>query len=196
MRVRPGELHGVLVFEPTPVSDDRGFFTRTFDAKAAADAGLDMASFVQDSQSRSFRGVVRGLHYRHDRGEGKLVRCSYGRVYDVAVDLRPSSPTYLRHQAIVLDDVDHVSVFLPAGLAHGFQALTDVADVCYRIDAEHRPEAEVGIAWNDPQISIAWPQPVALLSDRDRRHPSLADVLTRLQHETMDDVVESDGSGC
>ena len=196
MRVRPGELHGVLVFEPTPVSDDRGFFTRTFDAKAAADAGLDMASFVQDSQSRSFRGVVRGLHYRHDGGEGKLVRCSYGRVYDVAVDLRPSSPTYLRYQAVVLDDVDHVSVFLPAGLAHGFQALTDVADVCYRIDAEHRPEAEVGIAWNDPQISIAWPQPVALLSDRDRRHPSLGDVLTRLQHETMDDVVESDGSEC
>ncbi|MEO7980308.1 MAG: dTDP-4-dehydrorhamnose 3,5-epimerase [Sporichthyaceae bacterium] len=195
MRVRPGELHGVLVFEPTPVSDDRGFFTRTFDTKAAADAGLDVAAFVQDSQSRSFGGVVRGLHYRHDGGEGKLVRCSYGCVYDVAVDLRPSSPTYLRHQAVVLDDVDHVSVFLPAGLAHGFQALTDVADVCYRIDAEYCPEAEVGIAWDDPQLSIAWPQPVTLISDRDQRHPSLSDVLTQLRHATTDDLVESDGSG-
>lgn len=195
MRVRPGELHGVLVFEPTPVSDDRGFFTRTFDTKAAADAGLDVASFVQDSQSRSFGGVVRGLHYRRDGGEGKLVRCSYGRVYDVAVDLRRSSPTYLRHQAVVLDDVDHVSVFLPAGLAHGFQALTDVADVCYRIDAVYCPEAEAGIAWDDPQLAIAWPQPVTLISDRDRRHPSLSDVLSQLRHETTDDVVVSDGSG-
>jgi dTDP-4-dehydrorhamnose 3,5-epimerase len=195
MRVRPGELHGVLVFEPTPVSDDRGFFTRTFDARAAVDAGLDVASFVQDSQSRSFRGVVRGLHFRRDGGEGKLVRCSYGRVYDVAVDLRPSSPTYLRHQTIVLDDVDHVAVFLPAGLAHGFQALTDVADVCYRIDAEHRPEAEVGIAWDDPQLSIAWPQPVTLLSDRDRRNPSLSDVLTCLHTEAADGFVESEARG-
>jgi dTDP-4-dehydrorhamnose 3,5-epimerase len=164
----------VLVFEPTPVSDDRGFFTRTFDAKAAAEAGLDMASFVQDSQSRTFAGVVRGLHYRNDGGEGKLVRCSYGRVYDVAVDLRPSSPTYLRHQAVVLDDVDHVSVFLPAGLAHGLQALTDVADVCYRIDAEHRPEADAGIAWDDPDLAIGWPLPVTGLSAKDRGWPRLA----------------------
>jgi dTDP-4-dehydrorhamnose 3,5-epimerase len=186
MRVRLGELHGVLVFEPSPVSDNRGFFTRTFDAKAAADAGLDVGSFVQDSQSRSSRGVIRGLHYRRDGGEGKLVRCSYGAVYDVAVDLRPWSPTYLRHQAIVLDDVDHVSVFLPAGLAHGFQALTDVADVCYRIDAEYRPEAEAGIAWDDPQLSIPWPQPVTVISDRDRRHPSLADVIAQLPQKPTD----------
>jgi len=195
MRVRLGELHGVLLFEPSPVADDRGFFTRTFDAKAAAEAGLDVSSFVQDSQSRSFRGVVRGLHFRDDGGEGKLVRCSYGRVYDVAVDLRPWSPTYLRHQAVVLDDVDHVSVFLPAGLAHGFQALTDVADVCYRIDAEHRPEAEVGIAWDDPQLSIAWPEPVTMLSDRDRRNPSLSHVLARLQQEPTVARAESDGDG-
>ena len=184
MRVRPGELHGVIVFEPTPVADDRGFFTRTFDAKTAVDAGLDVASFVQDSQSRSRRGVVRGLHFRRDGGEGKLVRCSYGRVYDVAVDLRPSSPTYLRHQAVVLDDVDHVVVFLPAGLAHGFQALTDVADVCYRIDAEHRPEADTGIAWDDPDLRIAWPEPVTMLSDRDRRNPRLSEVLTWLHDDT------------
>ena len=195
MRVRLGELHGVLVFEPSPVSDDRGFFTRTFDAKAAADAGLDVASFVQDSQSRSARGVVRGLHYRTDGGEGKLVRCSYGAVYDVAVDLRPWSPTYLRHQAVVLDDTDHVSVFLPAGLAHGFQALTDVADVCYRIDAEYRPEAEAGIAWDDPQLAIPWPQPTTVLSDRDRRHPSLADVIAQLPQKPTDGWVGSGDEG-
>jgi dTDP-4-dehydrorhamnose 3,5-epimerase len=195
MRVRPGELHGVLVFEPTPVSDDRGFFTRTFDTNAAADAGLDVASFVQDSQSRSFGGVVRGLHYRRDGGEGKLVRCSYGRVYDVAVDIRPWSPTYLRHQAVVLDDVDHVALFLPAGLAHGFQALTDVADVCYRIDAEHRPEADAGIAWDDPDLGIAWPEPVTLLSDRDRQNPRLSHVLTLLHDAAAGGGIELDRRG-
>ena len=177
MHVSTGQLDGVLLFQPTPVHDQRGFFTRTFDAKVAADAGLDVAAFVQDSQSRSRRGVVRGLHFRTDRGEGKLVRCSYGTVHDVAVDLRPWSPSYLQHQAVTLDDVNHVSVYLPPGLAHGFQALTEVADVAYRIDAVHRPEADASLAWDDPDVAIAWPLPRTLVSDKDRAAPRLAEVL-------------------
>jgi len=180
VRVHPGELHGVLVFEPTPVRDERGFFTRTFDADAAREAGLDPGVFVQDSQSRSVLGVVRGLHLRTDGGEGKLVRCSYGRVYDVAVDLRPSSPTYLRWAAVELDDGVHRSVWLPRGLAHGFQALTDVADVCYRIDRTYAPGFDATVRFDDPDLSVAWPIPVTRMSSKDREAPFLAELLPNL----------------
>jgi dTDP-4-dehydrorhamnose 3,5-epimerase len=196
MRCRPGTVHGVLIFEPFPHSDERGFFTRTFDADVAAGAGLDVSGFVQDSQSRSWRGVVRGMHVRKDGGEAKLVRCSFGAVHDVAVDLRPWSPTYLRQQAIVLDDVDHRGVYLPPGLAHGFQALSEVTDVCYRIDAVHRPEADVAIAWDDPDLAIQWPLPATLVSKRDRMASRLADVLDRLPEwfpAPADDLVGTPG---
>ena len=176
MKVADGPLHGVLVFEPAPIRDERGFFTRTFDADVATDAGLDVSRFVQDSQSRSQRGVVRGLHFRTDGGEGKLVRCSFGQIYDVAVDLRPWSPTFRQTQAFLLDDQDHVSVYLPAGLAHGFQALTDIADVCYRIDARYRPGVDGVISWDDPELALAWPVTMTAMSDRDAAAPRLADV--------------------
>ena len=180
MKVADGPLHGVLVFEPAPIRDERGFFTRTFDADVATNAGLDVSRFVQDSQSRSQRGVVRGLHFRTDGGEGKLVRCSYGQIYDVAVDLRPWSPTFRHTQAFRLDDEDHVSVYLPRGLAHGFQALTDIADVCYRIDARYRPGVDGVISWDDPELAIAWPAPMTGMSDRDAAASRLSDVSDRL----------------
>ena len=179
LRWRCGSLVGVLIFEPEPLRDERGFFTRTFDARVAEDAGLDPCSFLQDSQSRSLPGTVRGLHFRTDSGEGKLVRCASGRVFDVAVDLRPWSRTFLQQQRVVLDDENHVSVFLPRGVAHGFQALT-TADVCYRIDAVHRPEAAATIAWNDPDLAVPWPLPVTVLSAGDRAAPTLRDVADRL----------------
>jgi len=180
VRVRPGELHGVLVFEPTPVHDERGFFTRTFDVATAAAAGLDPDSLVQDSQSRSSYGVVRGLHVRTDGGEGKLVRCSYGRVFDVAVDLRPASPTFRRWQAVELDDKDHRSVWLPRGLAHGFQVLSDLADVCYRIDRVYEPGFDATIRWDDPELAVPWPLPVSTMSARDRAAPLLAELADQL----------------
>jgi dTDP-4-dehydrorhamnose 3,5-epimerase len=174
MKALPGELDGVIVFEPKPIHDERGFFTRTFDGEVAASAGLELRTLVQDSQSRSSLGVVRGLHLRTDGGEGKLVRCSFGAIVDVAVDLRPASPTYRKWMSVVLDDVDHRSVWLPAGLAHGFQVLTDTADVCYRIDRVHQPEHDAAIRHDDPELAIAWPLPVRGLSVRDRAAPSLA----------------------
>ena len=176
MKAEPGALAGTVVFRPTPIHDDRGFFTRTFDAAVAAEHGVDPGRLVQDSQSRSRYGVLRGLHLRTDGGEGKLVRCASGAVHDVAVDLRPWSPTFRRSMALRLDDVDHVSVWLPAGLAHGFQVLTDVADVCYRIDRVHAPGFDAAIRYDDPDLAVAWPLPVTELSPRDRAAPALGDV--------------------
>lgn len=180
MRWSTTGIAGVVVFAPTPFRDDRGFFSRTFDVTVAREAGVDPGSFLQDSQSRSRRGVVRGLHVRLGAGEAKLVRCSSGAVLDVVVDLRPSSPTFLTVETFALDDVDHRSVYLPAGLGHGWQALTEPADVCYRIDREHDPAEDLTIAWDDPGLAVPWPLPVSGMSDRDRAAPPLAQVRHRL----------------
>ena len=134
--------------------DERGFFCRTFDADVISAAGLDPAAFVQHSQSRSVRGVVRGLHVRRGDGEAKLVRCSYGAIFDVVVDLRPASPTYRNWESFELRDDEQVTLYVPAGCAHGFQALTDPADVSYMIDRAHDPSEDVSIAFDDPDLAI------------------------------------------
>jgi dTDP-4-dehydrorhamnose 3,5-epimerase len=165
---------GALPFRPAPHVDERGFFSRTFDAAVTRNAGIDPAGFVQDSVSRSARGVLRGLHLRGGRGEAKLVRCSFGAVFDVIVDLRPGSPTYRNWESFELRDEEQVSLYIPAGCAHGFQALTEPADVSYRIDREHDPAEDVAIAYNDPELSIPWPLPVSGMSARDRGAPLLS----------------------
>jgi len=167
-------VDGAILFRPTPHVDDRGFFCRTFDAEVMRAAGIDPDGFVQDSVSRSARGVLRGLHLRSGRGEAKLVRCSYGAVFDVIVDLRPGSPTYRNWESFALDGDHQVSLYIPAGCAHGFQALTDPADVSYRIDREHDPAEDVTIAYDDPDLAIPWPIPVTAMSQRDRQAPRLA----------------------
>ena len=173
-------VSGALLFRPTPHADQRGFFSRTFDAAVTRSAGLDPAAFVQDSISRSAGGVIRGLHLRRGRGEAKLVRCSYGAVFDVIVDLRPGSPTYRNWEGFRLTGEEQQSLYVPAGCAHGFQALTDPADVSYRIDREHDPSQDVSIAHDDPELAIPWPLPGRQLSARDAAAPSLADVLRQL----------------
>lgn len=169
MRVEQGELSGVLLFVPTPHHDDRGLFTRTFDSEVAARCGLDPAAFVQDSQSRSHRGAIRGLHGRSGRGEAKLVRCARGAIYDVLVDARPASATFGKHTTVVLDGESFVTLYVPPGLLHGFQALTEPADVCYRIDQEHDPAADMAVRYDDPDLAIEWPLPVSVISTRDQR---------------------------
>lgn len=170
-------LAGVLLFKPTPHVDERGFFCRTFDADAMRAAGVDPGSFAQDSLSRSVRGVIRGLHTRRGKGEAKLVRCSYGAVFDVVVDLRASSPTYRNWEAFELRGEAQTSLYVPAGYAHGFQALTEVADVAYRIDRCHDPAEDLSIAFDDPELAIPWPLPVTAVSRRDRAAPPLAEAL-------------------
>jgi dTDP-4-dehydrorhamnose 3,5-epimerase len=177
-------IGGALLFQPLPHVDERGFFSRTFDADVARQAGIDPAAFAQDSISRSARGVIRGMHIRAGDGEAKLVRCSSGAVFDVIVDLRPGSPTYRNWESFELRDADQVSLYVPAGCAHGFQALTDPADVSYRIDRAHDPSQDVSIAFDDPELAIPWPLPVTVTSRRDREAPSLDAAIKLLKADT------------
>jgi dTDP-4-dehydrorhamnose 3,5-epimerase len=178
--VKPvSRVDGALLFTPAPHMDERGFFCRTFDAEIMRAAGIDPA-FAQDSLSRSVRGVVRGMHVRRGDGEAKLVRCSYGAIFDVIVDLRPDSPTYRNWESFELRDSEQVSLYVPAGCAHGFQALTEPADVSYRIDRPHDPTEDVSIAYDDPELAIPWPLPVTVRSERDRHAPPLETAIALL----------------
>lgn len=176
MQVTPLPIEGALLMTPTVHRDDRGYFTRTFDSATAREAGLDPDAFVQDSQSRSRQGVVRGLHLRAGGGEAKLVRCARGAIFDVLVDLRADSPTFEQVVTLELDDVDHVTVYIPRGVAHGWQARSAEADVCYRIDAEHDPSEDVTIRYDDPDLAVPWPLPVSLVSERDAQAPTWRDL--------------------
>jgi dTDP-4-dehydrorhamnose 3,5-epimerase len=173
-------IAGALLFRPTAHVDERGFFCRTFDANVLRAAGIDPNAFVQHSVSRSVRGVVRGLHVRRGEGEAKLVRCSYGAIFDVVVDLRSASPTYQNWEIFELRDDEQVTVYVPAGCAHGFQALTSTADVSYMIDRAHDPSEDVSIAFDDPVLAIPWPLPVTIMSPRDQNAPPLADAIRLL----------------
>ena len=182
MKIRWVErIDGAFLLEPTPAVDERGFFSRTFDSAVAREAGIEPDQFVQDSVSRSFRGVLRGLHVRGGSGEAKLVRCSYGAVFDVVVDLRPSSPTFRIWQSFDLNGDAQTSLFIPRGCAHGFQALSEIADVSYRIDRPHDPTEDIALRFDDPELGIQWPLPVGLVSRRDRRALSLEGVLAALR---------------
>lgn len=168
-------IDGAYLFEPTPYADERGFFCRTFDADVVRSAGIDPHAFVQHSVSRSVQGVLRGLHLRSGAGEAKLVRCSYGRIFDVVVDLRTDSPTHRNRAFFELSDETQATLYVPAGCAHGFQVLTGPADVSYQIDRPHDPAEDVTIAFDDPELAIPWPLPVTSMSQRDRTAPSLAE---------------------
>ena len=173
-------IAGALLFRPARHVDERGFFCRTFDADVVRAAGIDPDAFIQHSLSRSVRGVVRGLHVRRGAGEAKLVRCSFGAIFDVVVDLRSTSPTYRNWESFELRDDDQMTLYVPAGCAHGFQTLTDTADVSYMIDRAHDPAEDLSIAFNDPELAIPWPLPVTIMSSRDQLAPPLADAVSLL----------------
>lgn len=176
MNIVETALPGVLLIEPKVFGDARGFFVETFRANALRDAGLDVA-FVQDNQSRSRRGVLRGLHYQLVQPQGKLVRVSSGSVFDVAVDVRVGSPHFGQWFGAVLDDVTHRQMYVPPGFAHGFVVLSEIADFVYKCTDYYHPASEQGIAWNDPGVGIAWPlqgiEP--MLSAKDLANPRLQD---------------------
>lgn len=176
MEVAKTSIAGCLLFTPTPIRDSRGFFSRTFDAGVARAAGIDPDAFVQDSLSRSRRGVLRGLHLRGGKGEAKLVRCSSGAIFDVVVDLRPGSPTFGRWESFDLDGERQTSVYIPAGCAHGFQALTEPADTAYRIDRVHDDSESITFAHDDPVLGIPWPLPITDMSAADQSAPTLAEL--------------------
>ncbi len=169
MKVVKTDIPDVLVLEPRVFHDDRGFFSETFNARTWRDVtGLDV-DFIQDNHSRSHRGVVRGLHYQIRAAQGKLVRVIRGEVYDVALDLRRSSPTFGRWTGVVLSDENHRQCWIPAGFAHAFMALSETADVLYKTTDYYAPEHERSIIWDDPQLAIDWPLDTASgLSEKDR----------------------------
>lgn len=169
------ELPGVLEFRPSPHRDDRGFFSRTYDDAVAAKWGIVRSDFVQDSQSRSGHGVLRGLHGRGGAGEAKIVRCAHGAAFVAIVDARQESPTLGRHVTVQLDDVEMNSVYVPRRMLVGFQVVGEVADMCYSIDREHDGSEAVAVRFDDPDLGIDWPLPVQSLSDRDGGAPSWAE---------------------
>jgi dTDP-4-dehydrorhamnose 3,5-epimerase len=179
MRALPTRLAGLVAIEPIAHGDERGFFCETYRHQWHEQLGIpDGEQFIQDNHSRSARGVLRGMHFHIGDGVAKLVRCSRGRVLDVAVDLRRGSPTYARWEAVELNDESMRELYLPVGFAHGFCVLSDVADVLYKQTAYYDPAVERGIAWNDPDVGIEWPLPRAelIVSERDSRAPRLAEI--------------------
>lgn len=175
MRLAPTALPGVRLLEPAVHRDGRGFLVETLRLDRLAEAGLAL-TVVQENQSRSARGTVRGLHFQASPGQTKLVRVARGRILDVAVDIRAGSPTFRQHVTVELDDVDHRALLIPAGFAHGFAVLSDEADVVYVLDRPYDPGRERGIAWDDPDIGVAWPFDAPVLSERDRGNPRLAEL--------------------
>jgi dTDP-4-dehydrorhamnose 3,5-epimerase len=183
MRVLPCRLSGLVVVEPAVHGDERGFFIETYRRQWHAEAGIPPEEcFVQDNHSRSARGVVRGMHFQIGAGVAKLVRCARGRILDVAVDLRGGSPTYGQWEAVELDDEGMRELYVPVGFAHGFCALSDVADVLYKQTAYYDAAVERGIAWDDPDVAIRWPLPAAELtvSERDAAAPRLSAIADEL----------------
>ncbi len=169
----PLELPGLRVIESRVFTDDRGAFLETFRRSDFARAGI-AEQFVQDNYSRSSRGVLRGLHFQKDpQAQGKLVRCLQGRIFDVAVDVRAGSPTFARWVGIELSGENHLMLYLPPGFAHGFAVLSPSADVLYKCTAEYAPDLDRGIVWNDASVGIDWPLREPILSEKDRRLPSL-----------------------
>ncbi len=157
MKVRSTDLPGVLLIEPQVFEDARGSFFESWNARALAAAGLD-ATFVQDNHSRSHRGVLRGLHYQIAHPQGKLVRCVKGEVYDVAVDMRRSSPNFGRSVGVTLSEDNRRILWVPPGFAHGFVVTSDSADFLYKTTDYWFPEHERTLLWNDPALGLAWPE--------------------------------------
>jgi dTDP-4-dehydrorhamnose 3,5-epimerase len=170
MEIIQTPIEDLIIFRPTPIRDERGYFSRTLDVQILAAAGIDPASFKQENQSRSYLGVRRGLHGRSGAGEAKLVRCANGAVFDVVVDARPGSATFGQVSTFVLDDQLCIQLYIPRGFLHGFQALTGVTDVVYRIDEFHAPRSDVTVRHDDPDLAIPWPAPATIMSARDREN--------------------------
>ena len=167
------EIEGVFIIEPKVFGDDRGYFMETYKESDFLDAGLNY-KFVQDNQSKSRKGVLRGLHYQKHYPQAKLVRVISGEVFDVAVDLRKGSPTYGKWVGVILTAENKKMFMIPRGFAHGFVVLSETAEFVYKCDELYHPEDECGIMWNDPEVGIKWPyEDEPLLSEKDKKHPSL-----------------------
>ena len=175
--VTPCDIEGLYVIEPTVFKDERGYFVETYNQNDMKEAGLDMV-FVQDNQSMSTRGVLRGLHFQKQFPQGKLVRVVRGKVFDVAVDLRSDSKTYGKWFGVELSAENMKQFYIPEGFAHGFLVLSDEAEFCYKCTDFYHPGDEGGLAWNDPEIGVEWPLEEVvdlIISEKDQKWKGLKD---------------------
>ncbi len=176
------EIEGLKVITPNVIGDARGYFCETYNYNDFKEAGIDQV-FVQDNQSASKKGVLRGLHFQINFPQDKLVRVIKGEVFDVAVDLREGSPTFGKWHGVLLSEDNKKQFFIPKNFAHGFIVLSDYAEFCYKVTDFYHPNDEGGLPWNDPTVGVKWPMPEGMtevdltLSDRDTKWPSYLDYL-------------------
>lgn len=181
MNIVETEIKGVFIIEPKVFGDNRGYFFESF-SQREFESVIGPVTFVQDNQSKSSYGVVRGLHFQKPpHAQAKLVRVVKGKVLDVAVDLRKDSPTFGKYMTVELSDENHRQVFIPKGFAHGFSVLSEEAVFQYKCDEYYAPESEAAIAWDDQDLNIDWKVPAedVVLSAKDRNHPSLKDYISK-----------------
>ncbi len=175
-------IDGVYIIEPTAFGDDRGYFMETYNKSDFEELGI-FGDFIQDNQSRSKKGVLRGLHFQEDYPQAKIVRCIKGEVFDVAVDLRPDSKTYGKWEGVILSEENKKMFYIPRGFAHGFLVLSSIAEFCYKVDNIYDHASEGGLAWNDKDVNIKWPmenikEDELLTSEKDSHWPTLAELKT------------------
>jgi dTDP-4-dehydrorhamnose 3,5-epimerase len=179
MKTGGTRLSGPILIEPHVFRDGRGFFFESFRRDQYRTAGID-ADFVQENHSRSTRGTIRALHFQADPGQPKLVRVARGGAWDVVVDIRRSSPTFGEWEPFELDDERNLQLYVPIGFAHGFCAVSEVVDIVYKVGSYYDSATERGIAWDDPRLAIPWPTDQPIVSERDRRNPTLAQIAHEL----------------
>lgn len=181
IKVEETGIEGLLVITPTVFGDSRGYFMETYNYDDYKAAGIPQV-FVQDNQSRSKKGVIRGLHFQKEFPQSKLVRVVKGEVYDVAVDLRKDSPTFGKYYGVILSEENKKQFFIPRGFAHGFVVLSDVAEFVYKCDDTYHPDDEGGLIWNDPDVGIDWPLEEVggidnlIFSEKDQKWPGFKEL--------------------
>lgn len=179
MQIREMNLSGLKLIFPKVWKDSRGFFVESFQKERYEAHGI-YNTFVQDNHSCSKKGTIRGLHFQTKPGQAKLIRVAEGRIFDVAVDIRPNSPTFGKWEAVILDSESHAQLYIPNGFAHGFCVLSDEAHVMYKVDSPYNAETEAGFRWDDPDVAISWPLTPEehVVSERDRVSPYFSEYFT------------------
>lgn len=177
MEVIDLRLKGLKLIKPQIFKDHRGFFLESFNQASYEAAGINCL-FTQDNHSFSSKNCIRGMHFQSFPGQAKLIRVISGEIFDVAVDIRPNSPTYLEWESVILNAESHQQLFIPVGFAHGFCVISDGADVLYKVSSPYHPDSEKGFRWNDPTIKIKWPIKDPIVSERDQQSPLFEEIRT------------------
>lgn len=175
LEVEEVRLEGLKLIKPKVFPDDRGFFLESYSQRFMQEHGI-CETFCQDNHSFSYKGTVRGMHFQKSPGQAKIMRVAVGRIFEVAVDIRPQSPTFGQWYGVYLDGERHHQLYLPVGFANGFCVMSDYAHVMYKVSAHYDPETEAGFRWDDPDVGIEWPVGAPIVSERDQTNPFLREL--------------------